>query len=104
MFKKLKNTAGALTFRSMRSRSQAGSSQAGSNIDISSVPRSSSASQQEQHVLLHEKHNKLCTSYEMELLKLYKEREYVHTPTFDLSFLQATGMDTEFDLIFHNIG
>jgi hypothetical protein len=73
-----------------------------SAFNMSSVPRSSSASQLEHHVLLQERHIKLRTTYEKDLMS--KDREFEHTSTFDPYFLQKIGMDAEFDLIFHNIG
>jgi hypothetical protein len=102
--KSLRSAAGAFSFRK-RTRFQIGSSSwAGSDLDMSSMPQSSSASQPEHHVLLQECHIKLCTTYEKDLMRLYKDCEFEHTPTFDPYFLQKTGMDAEFDLIFHNIG
>jgi hypothetical protein len=102
--KTLRSAARAFSF-SKRTRFQIGSSsRAGSDLDMSSMPRSSSASQPEHHVLLQECHIKLCTTYEKDLMRLYKDHEFEHTPTFDPYFLQKTGMDAEFDLIFRNIG
>jgi hypothetical protein len=102
--KTLRSAAGAFSFRK-RTHSQTGSSsRAGSDLDMSSMPQSSSASQPEHHVLLQERHIKLRTTYKKDLMRLYKDREFEHTPTFDPYFLQKTGMDAEFDLIFHNIG
>jgi hypothetical protein len=36
-------------------------------------------------------------------MRLYKDCEFKPIPTFDPYFLQKTGMDAEFDLIFCNI-
>jgi hypothetical protein len=102
--KTLRSAAGAFSFRK-RPRSQTGSSsRASSDLDMSSVLLSSSASLPEHHVLLQERHIKLHTTDKKDLMRLYKDREFEHTPTFDPYFLQKTGMDAEFDLIFHNVG
>jgi hypothetical protein len=86
--KTLRSAAGAFSFHK-RTRSQTGSSsRASSDLDMSSMPWSSSASQLEHHVLLQECHIKLRNTYEKDLMRLYKDGEFEHTPTFDPYLLQ----------------
>jgi hypothetical protein len=81
--KTIMSAAEEFSFRK-RTRSQTGSSsRAYSDLDMSSVPRSSSVSQPEHHVLLQEHHIKLHTTYENDLMRLYKDHEFEHTLTFD---------------------
>jgi len=41
---------------------------------------------------------------EMQAYNLMKEREFLHSPTFDPTFLHQIGMDVEFDTIFEHLG
>jgi hypothetical protein len=72
--KTLRSAAEAFSFRK-RTHSQTGSSsRADSDLDMSSMPRSSSASQPEHHILLQERHIKLRTTHEKDMMRLYKDR------------------------------
>jgi hypothetical protein len=55
-------------------------------------------------ILLQDKQLKLQDDREKEIYKKLKDRDFILTPAFDPALLQAIGMDSEFDLVFKNIG
>jgi hypothetical protein len=65
---------------------------------------SSRSASEERNVLLQDKQLKLRDNREKEIYKKLKDRDFVLTPAFDPALLQAIGMDSEFDLVFKNIG
>ena len=58
----------------------------------------------EKNVLLQEKQLKLRGYQEKDVYKKLKNRYFVLTPAYDPALLQATGMNSEFDLFFKTIG
>jgi hypothetical protein len=58
----------------------------------------------ERNILLLDKQLKFRDDREKEIYKKLKDRDFVLTSAFDPALLQAIGMDSEFDLIFKNIG
>jgi hypothetical protein len=46
----------------------------------------------------------LRDSHEKDVYKKIKDKEFTHTPAFDLALLQEAGMSTEFDTIFSLLG
>ena len=65
---------------------------------------SSRSAPTERNVLLQEKQLKLRDGTEKDIYKKLKTRRFVLTPAYDPSLLQATGMNTEFELIFKAVG
>jgi len=57
----------------------------------------------ERNVLLQEKQLKLQDGTEKDIYKKLKTQRFVLTPAYDPALLQATGMNTEFELIFKAI-
>jgi hypothetical protein len=115
MSKKLKNAVKslgqALSFCSTKSRtsSQAASSRASSNIEVdplSPFMHGSSSQYRELEVLTltRDSHIKFKDDWERGIYEKLKNKEFLHTPNFDNNLLQATGMNTKFELIFRNIG
>jgi hypothetical protein len=109
--KKVKNALTLmLSFCSMRSRtsSQACSSWADSEIEVdplSPAVRGSSLRQQaEVYTLLRDSQIKFQDDQEKEVYKLLKDKEFTSTPVIDPDLLQTIGMDSEFQLIFQNVG
>lgn len=64
----------------------------------------SRAAPAEKNVLLQDKQLKLRGDWEKEIYKKLKDRDFVLTPAYDPALLQATGMNSKFDLIFKTIG
>ena len=58
----------------------------------------------ERNVLLQEKQLKLRDGTKKDIYKKLKTRRFVLTPAYDLALLQATGMNTKFELIFKVVG
>jgi hypothetical protein len=58
----------------------------------------------QRNVLLQDKQLKLRGDREKETHKKLKDRDFILTPAFDPALLQATCMNSKFDLIFNNIG
>ena len=94
----------AVSFRSTRSSS----SQASTDMEVdppSPAARVSSRSAPaERNVLLQEKQLKFQGDMEKDIYKKLKTRRFVLTPAYDPALLQATGMNTEFELIFRAVG
>ncbi|CAN6281989.1 unnamed protein product [Urochloa humidicola] len=115
MSKKLRSAARslgrALSFRSTRSQS---SSQvpsfvsSGMDIDPPSPFEydnpSSSSQQEERYELTNINQISLPLRPQTEIFNVVKLKEFTHTPMFDDTLLHKTGMDSEFELIFRNIG
>ena len=57
----------------------------------------------ERNVLLQEKHLKLRDDTEKDIYKKLKTQRFVLTPAYDLALLQATSMNTKFELIFKTV-
>jgi hypothetical protein len=68
------------------------------------VQRSSSRHQSRSYTLLRENQIKFQDDREKEVFKLLKDKEFTSTPLIDADLLQKIGMDSEFELIFRNIG
>ena len=58
----------------------------------------------ERNVLLQEKQLKLWDGTEKDIYKMLKTQRVVLTPAYDPTLLQATGMNTKFELIFKAVG
>ena len=58
----------------------------------------------ERNVLLQAKQLKLRDDTEKDIYKKLKTQRFVLTPAYDLALLQATCMNTEFELIFRAVG
>jgi hypothetical protein len=107
---KAKSALRSVSFRSTGSHtlSQAGSSRADSEMEVDPptpvVRRSSSHHPSESYTLLRENQIKFQDDREKEVFKLLKDKEFTSTLLIDVDLLQKTGMDSEFELIFHNIG
>jgi hypothetical protein len=107
---KAKSALRLVSFCSTRSRtsSQAGSSRADSKMEVDppslAVWRSSSHHQSESYTLLQENQIKFQDDHEKKVFKLLKDKEFTSIPLIDADLLQTTGMDSDFELIFHNIG
>jgi hypothetical protein len=95
----------AVSFRSSRSHS---SSRADSNMEVdppSPVVRSSSRlALDETFTLPRDKQIKLQDDREKKIFQELKDREFTHTPAFNPALLQMIGMDSEFELVFNNVG
>ena len=94
----------AISFHSTRSSS----SRASTDMEVDplspAVGASSRSAPLERNVLLQEKQLKLRRDREKNIYKKLKTWDFVLTPAYDLALLQATGMITEFKLIFRTIG
>lgn len=95
----------AVSFRSSRSHS---SSRARFDMEVDppflAIGSSSRTAQEESFTLLRDKDIKLQDNREKGIFWALKERTFAHTPVLDSALLQSTGMDSEFDLTFKNIG
>ena len=58
----------------------------------------------ERNILLQEKQLKLRDDRETNIYKKLKTQDFVLTPAYNPALLQATGMTSEFELIFKTIG
>jgi hypothetical protein len=100
-----KGTIGAIKNIRTRSSTQA-SSRAG--YDMSVVPPTSPAHASSlspaPKILLKPNQLGLCDSREKDVYKKIKDKEFTHTPTFDLALLQEASMSTKFDTIFSLLG
>jgi hypothetical protein len=107
---KAKSALRSVSFRSTSSytSSQAGSSYADSEMEVDppspDVRRSSSRRQFESYTLLRENQIKFQDDHDKKAFKLLKDKEFTSTPLIDANLLQKTYMDSEFELIFCNIG
>ena len=75
-------------------------------VDLPSptIRASSWSAPTERNVLLQEKQLKLWGDREKNIYKKLKTQDFILTPTYYPALLQATGMTTEFELIFKTIG
>jgi hypothetical protein len=89
------------TRRSTRASSRAGSDM---SIDPSTAPTPASSSSPTPKILRKPSQHGLRDSHEKEVYKKIKDKEFTHTPAFDLALLQEAGMSSEFDAIFSLIG
>jgi hypothetical protein len=75
-------------------------------VDPSSptVRSSSCSALEETFTLLRDKQIKLQDDREKNIFRELKDREFTHTPAFNPALLQTIGMDSEFELVFNNVG
>jgi hypothetical protein len=87
-------------------RSTRASSRASSNMGVDSpaAPTPASSSSPMPKILRKPSQLGLRDSHEKEVYKKIKDKEFTHTPAFDLTLLQEAGMSSEFDAIFSLIG
>jgi hypothetical protein len=64
----------------------------------------SSRQQAEVYTILRDNKIKFQDDQEKEVYKLLKDKEFISTPVVDPDLLHTIGMDSEFQLIFRNIG
>ena len=76
----------------------------GSQSSISRCRSAIRSAPVETNVLLQEKQLKLRGDMEKDIYKKLKTRRFVLTPAYDPAQLQATGMNTKFELIFKAVG
>jgi hypothetical protein len=74
------------------------------NVDPRAAPTSASSSSPTPKILRKPSQLGLRDSHEKEVYKKIKDKEFTHTPAFDLTLLQEAGMSSEFDAIFSLIG
>jgi hypothetical protein len=65
---------------------------------------SSSSQWEERYTLMNISQIILPTRPQTEMLNVIKNKGFAHTPTFDDALLLETEMDSEFELIFRNVG
>jgi hypothetical protein len=87
-------------------RSTRASSRASSNmsVDPPTTPTPTSSSSPAPKILRKPSQLGLRDSHEKEIYKKIKDKEFTHTPAFDLALLQEAGMSSEFDAIFSLLG
>jgi hypothetical protein len=74
------------------------------SIDPPAAPTPASSSSPMPKILRKPSHLGLRDSHEKEVYKKIKDKEFTHTPAFDLALLQEAGMSSEFNAIFSLIG
>jgi hypothetical protein len=74
------------------------------SIDPPTAPALVSSSSPAPKILLKPNQLGLRDSHEKDVYKKIKDKEFTHTPAFDLALLQEAGMSTEFDTIFSLLG
>jgi hypothetical protein len=89
------------TRRSTRASSRASSDM---SVDPPATPTPVSSSSPTPKILLKPNQLGLRDSHEKEVYKKMKDKEFTHTPVFDLALLQEAGMSSEFDAIFSLLG
>jgi hypothetical protein len=89
------------TRRSTRASSRASSDM---SIDPPAAPTPTSSSSPTPKILRKPSLLGLRDSHEKEVYKKIKDKEFTHTPAFDLALLQEAGMSSKFDVIFSLIG
>jgi hypothetical protein len=93
-----------VSFRSSRSNSP----RAGSDLEVDpsspAVGSSSCSAPEETFTLLRDKLIKLQDDHEKNIFRELKDQEFTDTPAFNLALLQMIGMDSEFELVFNNVG
>ena len=94
----------AVSFHSMRSLSSCASTDMEVDPPSPAVEASSYLAPTERNVLLQAKQLKLRDDTEKDIYKKLKTRRFVLTPAYDPALLQATGMNTELELIFKAVG
>jgi hypothetical protein len=75
-------------------------------VDPSSpaVGSSSHSTLEETFTLLRDKQIKLQDDSEKKIFRELEDREFTHTHNFNPALLQMVGMDSEFELVFNNVG
>ena len=94
----------AVSFRSTRSLSSRASTDMEVDPPSPTVGASSCSTPAERNVLLQEKQLKLRNDTEKDIYKKLKTRRFILTPAYDPALLQATGMNTELEVIFKVVG
>jgi hypothetical protein len=74
------------------------------SVDPPIAPAPTSSSSPAPKILLKPNQLGLCDFHEKDMYKKIKDKEFTHTPTFDLALLQEAGMSSEFDTIFSLLG
>jgi hypothetical protein len=74
------------------------------SVDPPIAPAPASSSSPAPKILLKPNQLGLRDSHEKDVYKKIKDKEFTHTPAFDLALLQEAGMSTEFDTIFSLLG
>jgi hypothetical protein len=74
------------------------------SVDPPTAPAPASSSSPAPKILLKPNQLGLRDSHEKDVYKKIKDKEFTHTPAFDLALLQEAGMSTEFDTIFLLLG
>jgi hypothetical protein len=95
------------TIKNIRTRSSTrASSRACSDmsVDPPTAPAPASSSSLAPKILLKPNQLGLHDSCEKDVYKKIKDKEFTHTPAFDLALLQEAGMSSEFDTIFSLLG
>jgi hypothetical protein len=105
MSKFVSKVKSAVSFRSSRSCSSP-HARFDMEVDPSSpaVGSSSRSAPEETFTLLRDKQIKLQDDREKKIYRELKDREFTHTPAFNPTLLQTIGMDSEFELVFNNVG
>ena len=94
----------AVSFRTTRSSSSQASTDMEVNHPSPATGASSRSTPVERNVLLQEKQLKLRDHTKKDIYKKLKTQRFVLTPAYDPVLLQATGMNTKFELIFKAVG
>jgi hypothetical protein len=95
------------TIKNIRTRSLTrASSKADSNmsVDPPTAPAPASSSSPAPKILFKPNQLGLRDSREKDVYKKIKDKEFTHTPAFDLALLQEAGMSSKFDTIFSLLG
>ena len=104
-----KSLGRALSFHSTRSQtSSRAPSRADSKMEVDTpspvVHESSSQGEPPRYILTNDSQITLLTRIEKGVFNSIKDNEFFHTLVFDNALLVATGMDTEFELVFRIMG
>ena len=94
----------AVSFRSTRSLSSRASTDMQVNPPSPTIRAPSHSASTEINVLLQEKQLKLQGDTEKNIYKQLKTRRLILTPAYDPALMQATGTNTEFNMIFKAVG
>jgi hypothetical protein len=102
---KAKSVLGSVFFRWTSSRT---SSRAGFDMEVDPLTFTIGSSSRQRwevlYTLLRDNHIKFEDDREKKIYKQLKDREFTLTPVIDPDLRQSVGMDSEFELIFRNIG
>ena len=108
MSKRLKSAAKSLGRALSSQTSSRAPSRADSEMEVDTpspaVHESSSQGEPPRYILMDESQITLLTRTEKGVFNSIKDKEFFHTPVFENALLVATGMDTEFELVFRIMG